>query len=107
MGKSSGFEIIHGLLDRVMLMLKSAFITSEEGLQSQSQKDKVGEAVYWISEVVGDKTFLEGHAANVHLRMGGREEVVGRFGILHPNVLERFELRYPVSTLEVNVEVFL
>lgn len=105
MGKSSGFEIIHGLLDRVMLMLKSAFMVSEEGLQGKTQG---GEATaYWISEVNEDKTFLKGHAAKVHLRMGGREEVVGVFGILHPSVLEKFELRYPVSTLEVNVEVFL
>ena len=102
MGKSSGFEIVHGLLDRVMLMLKSAFMTSEEGLQGQAQ----GEAAYWISEVE-DKTFLPGHAAAVHLRMGGTEGVVGVFGILHPSVLEKFELRYPVSTLEVNVEVFM
>ncbi len=102
MGKSSGFEIVHGLLDRVMLMLKSAFMTSEEGLQGRAQ----GEAAYWISEVE-NKTFLPGHAAAVHLRMGGKEEVVGVFGILHPSVLEKFELRYPVSTLEVNVEVFL
>jgi len=102
LGKNSGFEIVHGLLDRVMLMLKSAFITSEEGLGGK----EVGECVYWISEV-DDKTFLPGHAASVHLRMGGREQVIGVFGILHPSVLEKFELRYPVSTLEVNIEVFL
>ena len=103
MGKSSGFEVVHGLLDRVMLMLKSAFMTAEEGLQGKAQ----GEAAYWISEVSEDETFLKGHAAKVHLRMGGKEGVVGVFGILHPSVLEKFELRYPVSTLEVNVEVFL
>lgn len=102
LGKNSGFEVVHGLMDRVMLMLKSAFITSEEGLVGK----EVGECVYWISEV-DDKTFLPGHAASIHLRMGEREQVIGVFGILHPSVLEKFELRYPVSTLEVNIEVFL
>ena len=85
-----------------MLMLKSAFMTSEEGLEGKG----VGESAYWISEV-DDPTFLPGHAAQIHLRMGGREQVIGVFGILHPSVLEKFELRYPVSTLEINVEVFL
>lgn len=104
LGKSSGFEIVHGLMDRVMLMLKSAFVTSEEGLEG---KGTGAESVsYWIGEV-DDGTFLPGHAAAIYLRLGGKESVIGRFGILHPSVLERFELRYPVSTLEMNIEVFL
>lgn len=89
-------------MDRVMLMLKSAFMTSEEGLKGKAD----GETAYWISEV-DDNTFLPGHAAAIHLRRGEKEEVIGVFGILHPNVLEKFELRYPVSTLEMNIEVFL
>ena len=36
-------------MDRVMLMLKSAFITSEEGLEAKGS----GEAAYWIEEVDG------------------------------------------------------
>ena len=48
-GKSSGFEVVHGLMDRVMLMLKSAFMTSEEGLEVKGG----GDAVYWIEEVDG------------------------------------------------------
>ena len=85
-----------------MLMLKSAFMTSEEGLEGKG----AGESAYWISEV-DDAAFLPGHAAQIHLRMGGRERVIGVFGILHPSVLEKFELKYPVSTLEIDVEVFL
>jgi phenylalanyl-tRNA synthetase beta chain len=48
-GKTSGFEVVHGLLDRLMLMLKSAFITSEEGLYSE---DMAG-SKYWIEELDG------------------------------------------------------
>ncbi|KAL8994796.1 MAG: hypothetical protein Q9169_005332 [Polycauliona sp. 2 TL-2023] len=101
-GKSSGFEIVHGLMDRVMLMLKSAFVTGEEGLRAKG----AGEAAYWIEEV-DDPTFFPGHAAAVHVRIGGKDQVIGVFGILHPTVLEKFELKYPVSTLEINIEVFL
>ena len=49
-GKSSGFEVVHGLLDRIMLMLKSAFITKEEGLSNPAVKG------YWIEEVDGKFT---------------------------------------------------
>jgi phenylalanyl-tRNA synthetase beta chain len=49
-GKSSGFEIVHGLLDRVMLMLKSAFLIHEEGLEG---KKDVGDSEYWIEEADG------------------------------------------------------
>ncbi|KAI4250992.1 MAG: hypothetical protein L6R42_008539 [Xanthoria sp. 1 TBL-2021] len=101
-GKSSGFEVVHGLMDRIMLMLKSAFVTGEEGLQAKG----VGEAAYWIEEVE-DPTFFPGHAAAIHVRIEGKEQIIGVFGILHPSVLEKFELRYPVSTLEVNIEIFL
>lgn len=52
-GKSSGFEVVHGLMDRVMLMLKSEFLTSEEGLQGKGATD----SAYWIDEVDGMDEF--------------------------------------------------
>lgn len=48
-GKTSGFEVVHGLLDRVMSMLKSAFITGEEGLENTAMSD----SQYWIEELDG------------------------------------------------------
>lgn len=48
-GKTSGFEIVHGLLDRIMAMMKSAFITGEEGLENQAITD----SQYWIEELDG------------------------------------------------------
>lgn len=47
MGKTSGFEQVHGLLDRVMLMLRSAFLTREDGLKNEALNG------YWIEEVDG------------------------------------------------------
>lgn len=48
-GKTSGFEVVHGLLDRVMAMLKSAFITGEEGLDNPD----VSHSQYFIKELDG------------------------------------------------------
>ncbi|KAH3909399.1 phenylalanine--tRNA (Phe) ligase beta subunit [Parastagonospora nodorum] len=100
MGKTSGFEQVHGLLDRVMLMLRSAFITREDGMKNDKLEG------YWIEEV-DDPTFLPGHAAAIKLNLGGKNHTIGVFGILHPSVLGKFELPYPVSTVEINLEVFL
>ncbi|KAH8815732.1 hypothetical protein F5884DRAFT_190761 [Xylogone sp. PMI_703] len=99
-GKTSGFEVVHGLLDRVLLMLKTAFVAHEEGLDA---KNMVG---YWIEEI-DEPTFFPGHAAAIFLRLNGKAVRIGEFGILHPTVLEKFDLRYPVSTLEINLELFL
>ena len=118
-GKSSGFEQVHGLLDRIMLMLKAALITREDGLKDPKIQG------YWIEEVDGkldatrsrllvanenppDSTYLPGHAAAIYLQVAGQKaQQIGSFGILHPTVLKHFELPFPTSTLEINAEVFL
>ncbi|KAA8568734.1 hypothetical protein MFRU_012g02240 [Monilinia fructicola] len=110
-GKTSGFEIVHGLLDRILLMLQTAFLTNEEGLEGKKIDFAIKENPtkpdgYWIEEI-DEPTFFAGHAAAIYLRLGGKEVRVGEFGILHPTVLDKFELKYPVSTLEINLEVFL
>ncbi|RAL59309.1 hypothetical protein DID88_006914 [Monilinia fructigena] len=110
-GKTSGFEIVHGLLDRILLMLQTAFLTHEEGLEGKKIDFAIKENPtkpdgYWIEEI-DEPTFFAGHAAAIYLRLGGKEVRVGEFGILHPTVLDKFELKYPVSTLEINLEVFL
>ncbi|KAH1327160.1 hypothetical protein KXX38_005158 [Aspergillus fumigatus] len=86
-GRTSGFEVVHGLLDRIMAMLKSAF--------------------FCCTNSVLEPTYFPGHAASIHLRIAGKDHVIGAFGILHPTVLEKYELKYPVSTLEINIEAFL
>lgn len=110
-GKTSGFEVVHGLLDRVLLMLRTAFVTREEGLEGKSIDFKVTENPakpdgYWIEEI-DEPTFFQGHGAAIYVRLDGKEQRIGEFGILHPTVLEKFDIKYPVSTLEINLEVFL
>ena len=41
-------------MDRIMLMLKNAFVTSEEGLNSEY----AGQSAYWIDEVDGEFSAL-------------------------------------------------
>ena len=46
-GKTSGFEMIHGLLDRIMAMLKATYIKQEHGLEGTKVDG------YWIEEAEG------------------------------------------------------
>lgn len=97
-GKTSGFEVVHGLLDRVLLMLKTAFLTHEEGLEGKKLDYEVTQNPskpdgYWIEEI-DEATFFAGHAAAIYIRLNGKQTRIGEFGILHPTVLEKFELRY-------------
>ncbi|KAK3326635.1 hypothetical protein B0H66DRAFT_166667 [Apodospora peruviana] len=110
-GKTSGFEVVHGLLDRVLSMLRIAFITHEEGLEGKSidfevKENPSKEDGYFIEEI-NEPTFFDGRAAAIYLRLGGKVQRIGEFGVLHPTVLEKYDLRYPVSTLEINLEGFL
>ncbi|XP_020492522.1 phenylalanine--tRNA ligase beta subunit [Labrus bergylta] len=85
--KSPGFEVIHGLLDRTMQLLevKSAH---GEGYHIQATEDS---------------TFFPGRCAEIFVR--GKS--VGRLGVLHPDVITRFELTMPCSALEMDIEPFL
>lgn len=85
-GRTSGFEVVHGLLDRVMSMLRISFTTPEEG----RKEDKVEK--YFI-EPIDEPTFFGGRAAAIFANIGGKAQRIGEFGVLHPTVLEKFELR--------------
>ncbi|CAO0800415.1 unnamed protein product [Mucor circinelloides] len=100
--KTSGFEIIHGLLDRVMTMLST----------SRIHKNDTTELGYWIEEAV-DSTYFPGRSAYIFLRYicpetnTRKARRVGSFGVLHPLVLENFELSNPTTAIELNLEPFV
>ncbi|CDH55733.1 phenylalanyl-trna beta subunit [Lichtheimia corymbifera JMRC:FSU:9682] len=101
MSKTSGFEVIHGLLNRLMEMLNTHLVAKD------------GNALgYWIQESE-NPTYFPGRSADIHLRYVNEEtgerkqEIVGSFGVLHPTVLENFELTHPTTALEFNLEPFV
>ncbi|XP_061639197.1 phenylalanine--tRNA ligase beta subunit isoform X3 [Phyllopteryx taeniolatus] len=85
--KSPGFEVIHGLLDRTMQLL--------------SVKPARGEG-YHI-QAADDSTFFPGRCAEIFFH--GKS--VGHLGVLHPHVINSFELTMPCSALEMDIEPFL
>jgi phenylalanyl-tRNA synthetase beta chain len=62
---------------------------------------------YWI-EGHDEPTFFPGRSAIVKYRtLEGKVLQIGSFGILHPDVLDAFQLNYPGSAVEINIEPFL
>ncbi|KAI0722923.1 phenylalanyl-tRNA synthetase [Earliella scabrosa] len=113
--KTAGFEVVHGLLDRIMLMLEVPRIASNDA------KATTG---YYIKERE-DPTFFPGRAATIYYRapkeasglsvlkrtlkaaLNRPDDLeIGVLGILHPTVLEKFEISYPCSALEFTLEPF-
>ncbi|KAF8663436.1 hypothetical protein AX16_001006 [Volvariella volvacea WC 439] len=106
--KTAGFEIVHGMLDRAMKMLEIPHIRSD---------DTKAETGYYIKET-NDPMYFPGRAATVCYRpppskrntddkaTATLDMPIGSLGILHPTVLEKFEIGYPCSALEFSLEPF-
>nr|CAG8517026.1 5482_t:CDS:10 [Entrophospora candida] len=95
--KGSGFETIHGLVNRLMNMLHVELVPASS--------DKLG---YYIKES-NDPTYFPNRSADIFLRQKTNSETlttkkIGNFGIIHPKVLENFEIIYPCSALEFDLE---
>lgn len=93
--QTSGFETIHGLLDRLMQVLDVPYI----GELPDKETKKQG---FYIVATDEDKAYLPGRCAAVVYN--GKK--IGYLGILHPVVLANFELNHPVSSLEISIEEF-
>eukprot|EP00057_Strongylocentrotus_purpuratus_P013914 XP_011668388.1 PREDICTED: phenylalanine--tRNA ligase beta subunit [Strongylocentrotus purpuratus] len=85
--KSPGFEVIHGLLDRTMQLLQVPF-SKEDGYHLKSAENP---------------TYFSGRCAEVIVR--GKS--IGYLGVIHPNVVSKFELPNPCAALEISIEPFL
>ncbi|TIB85384.1 phenylalanyl-tRNA synthetase [Wallemia mellicola] len=126
--KKGSFEVAHGLLDRLLNMLGIEFLPSTTR--------RGAEKGYYIVES-DDKTYFPGRAASIVYRpppthkepestfdnlkskltealpdglkdlVESRDRVIGTLGILHPEVLEKFEIKNPCSAFEFNLEEFL
>ncbi|XP_026480975.1 phenylalanine--tRNA ligase beta subunit [Ctenocephalides felis] len=86
--RNAGFEIVHGLLDRVMKVLEVPWNTDDG---------------YCIRGNDTDPMFFPGRCADILLR----GKIIGKLGVLHPTVLQAFELTNPCSVVEFSVEDFV
>ncbi|CAM6034359.1 unnamed protein product [Sphagnum compactum] len=93
---NSGFEVIHGLVDRLMEMVGVPVVEFDENTQSYSDNG------YYITPSQ-EPEFFTGRQANIMFK-GSR---IGTFGIVHPEVMQRFDITDPCSAVEMIIEPFL
>lgn len=104
--KHAGFEVVHGILDRVMQVLEVPW----DKVNGYSLKANDGNCLTFFylltftdSCPFPDPSYFPGRCASVMYK----GTAIGRIGILHPTVLEAFELVNPVSVVELTVEPFV
>mmetsp|Transcript_31954 Transcript_31954/g.49537 ORF Transcript_31954/g.49537 Transcript_31954/m.49537 type:complete len:640 (+) Transcript_31954:112-2031(+) len=116
-GPTSGFEIIHGLVDRIMTLTEvapePAYVANSVSSDSQYRVSREG-WFYTIAPLPSEgayesKMYMAGRAAEVILTKPGVEGKIrlGTFGILHPNVLKNFDILYPSSVMELDLELLM
>ncbi|CAG2164938.1 unnamed protein product [Oppiella nova] len=88
--KTPGFEIIHGLLDRILHVLEIPFSANKKG-------------VGYFIRAANDPRFLSGRCAEVVVN----DKVVGIMGVLHPQVITNFDLAQPCSALELSLQALM
>lgn len=85
--KNAGFEIVHGLLDKITSSLEVHWGT-KNGYQLQE---------------TSDTTYFPGRCAKI---VKG-DHKIGTVGVLHPLVLQAFDVNYPCSAIEIDIELFV
>ncbi|KAL1505979.1 hypothetical protein ABEB36_005420 [Hypothenemus hampei] len=88
--KNAGFEVVHGLLDRIMLLLEVPW---------SPNKDNLG----YFLKATDDPTYFPGRCAEIIYNGSS----IGKIGVLHPDVLIKFELTNPCSAVELSIEPFV
>jgi phenylalanyl-tRNA synthetase beta chain len=91
------FGTIHGMLDRLFVLLGVEWIVSADSPASSG---------FYLREST-DGAFYQGQRASVVVRKDGRDMIIGSMGVIHPEVLNNFKLKFPVSALELTLEIFV
>jgi len=89
--KSPRFEVIHGLLDRLMQLLEVPPASAPSAPDG------------YFLRGCDDDTFFPGRCAEI-VACG---MPVGRLGVLHPETVTKFDLTLPCAAMEINLEPFL
>ena len=105
-GATAGFEVIHGLADRILAcaMIPPSPAYAANSLKGYEAKETAAEVTYAVVPL-DDPTYFPGRCANVVLKSKGHaDKVIATLGVIHPDVLANFDIDYPTSAIEIDVE---
>ncbi|KAH9586500.1 Phenylalanine--tRNA ligase beta subunit [Trypanosoma melophagium] len=99
--ESSGFEDIHGLVEFVMTKLG----VSREGIAtSNNNADGEENSDTYTLERGNDGAFFPGRCMDIFLHRNGNKVRIGNFGVVHPNTLKFYDIPFPCSFMEMNIQ---
>ena len=113
---TAGFEVIHGLVDKIMTCVQikpdKAYASNSLTIDEYNDLQRVGRAdVMYTVQACDDSCYFNGMSANIVLLSISpttneviSEKIVGTIGVVHPEVLQHFDVSYPCSILELDVE---
>eukprot|EP01127_Copromyxa_protea_P001282 TRINITY_DN11313_c0_g1_i1.p1 TRINITY_DN11313_c0_g1~~TRINITY_DN11313_c0_g1_i1.p1 ORF type:complete len:605 (+),score=156.66 TRINITY_DN11313_c0_g1_i1:45-1859(+) len=114
---SSGFEKLHGLLDRVMILNRVLhFLDYEKWKKYYDATVAEGKKIeglfydkYYRIVPDQDEVYLPGTCGSLILYNATtkEEQNLGKIGIVHPQVLGNFKIPNPVCAFHINIEPFL
>ena len=82
LNQSSAFEVVQGVVDLLMTKIGAKFGTD-----------------YYLQEST-DPIYFPKRGANIVLN----KRVIGSIGVVNPEVLEKYEIKYPVTCFETRLE---
>lgn len=105
----AGFESIHGLVDRVMMLVQIGPTEAYAGnsMRGEERMAVLKDKIQYYIVPSDDPAFFRGRCADVILvEDGGKSKPlkVGTFGVLHPEVLKAYDIPFPTSMLEIDLE---
>ena len=106
-GATAGFEVIHGLADRILACARVPPTDSYAGnsLKGYDAAKAAASDVHYAVDPVDDPTYFPGRCAHIVLvASDGAKTPIGTMGIVHPAVLANFDIDYPTSAIELDVE---
>jgi phenylalanyl-tRNA synthetase beta chain len=122
-GLTAGFEQLQGLLDRVMEVLdivtpdekKRRVAEHDAALKAGARTVPVENATYRVealspadAALADARWMFDAHGARVLFAPhNGAERSIGYIGFVHPEVINNFELSFPCSAFELQLEPFL
>lgn len=131
--RNARFEVVHGLLDRVMRMLGAGsyrldpiaadsdvktflpgrgarimYTPPADGAAAESRlMDSDSAPADRRADAPSSTSPLQTLKSALGTALPSREVEIGVIGVLHPSVLAAFEITYPCSALELNVQALL
>ena len=131
--RNARFEVVHGLLDRVMRMLGAGayrldpiaadsdvktflpgrgariiYTPPADGATTEARlMDSDGAAAAAAERKPESSSPLQTLKSALGSALPSREVEIGVIGVLHPSVLAAFDISYPCSALELNVQALL